>query len=650
MVAVWGARPVSNVEGGIEDELQDPGFDPSNDYRVNPMINLNNLVRLNSSKNLFANAYVEYSILSNLKLRVTGGITDNNFRNESFNNSRTQYGHPLQANGVNGSLSFAKTNSWLNENTLSWNNKSKIHKLNVLAGFTAQAGKSDRYGMTAIQLPNEKLGVSGLDEGLLQPTSATSSNWTMSSFLSRVNYTLNSKYLFTASLRADGSSKFAEANHWSYFPSAAASWRFSEENFLKNSNFLSEGKLRLSYGATGNNRVSDFGYLSSFGLPIGNSYVFNNSYMAGIVPTNLGNNDLKWETTKQTNIGIDLGFFNQRIELAVDAYRKTTSDLLLNASLPGSSGFDRAFKNIGSVQNQGLEISLSTTNIKTRNFNWNSNFNISFNQSKVLGLAENQESLLSPVGFDQSWRSIPAYIAKLGRPLGQLYGYIHDGVYNFNDFNRTVSGGYILKDEVTTNGNTRDKIQPGDIKYRDINGDKRVDANDYTVIGRGLPIHYGGFTNNLTYKNFDLNIFFQWSYGNDILNANKIWFEGGRGNSTFNQYASYKDRWTPENPNSTLYRARGYFGGGYSSALVEDGSYIRLKTISLGYNFDNKLLKSLKIRSLRAYVSGQNLLTWTNYSGLDPEVSAYNSALTPGYDFSTYPRAITITGGIKISF
>ncbi|MCU0395706.1 MAG: SusC/RagA family TonB-linked outer membrane protein, partial [Chitinophagaceae bacterium] len=435
-----------------------------------------------------------------------------------------------------------------------------------------------------------------------------------------------------------------------YFPSAALSWRFSEENWFRNSTVLSDGKLRVSYGTTGNNRVADFGYLTAFGLPNDNSYVFNNSYMAGIVPTTLGNTDLRWETTKQTNIGVDLGFFDDRIQLTVDAYRKTTSDLLLNAELPGSSGFRNAFKNIGSVENSGLEFSLNTINIKKRNFSWSSSFNISFNESKVVGLAENQESLTSAIRWDQSFQNIPAYIAKLGMPMGQMYGYIWDGVYTYDDFNRTISGGYILKDNVPTNGNTRDKIQPGDIKYRDINGDLVVDSRDYTVIGRGLPIHFGGFNNNFTYKNFDLNIFFQWSYGNDILNANSLWFQGGRANSTMNQYASYIDRWSPENTNTNIYRTKGYFGGGYSTMVVEDGSYLRLKTVSLGYNFDPKWLRKMKIRSLRAYVSGQNLLTWTNYSGLDPEVSAYNSALTPGFDFSTYPRARTITGGVKISF
>jgi TonB-linked SusC/RagA family outer membrane protein len=595
------------------------------------------------------NAYAEYAILPSLKLRVTGGVVDNQNRNEAFNNSRTQTGMPGSNDEINGSVSFPQSSSWLNENTLTWNKSLNNHSINVLGGFTAQGGKSSNFGMKANHLLNEELGISGLDEGLAQPLTASSSSWTLASFLGRVNYSYKSKYLLTASFRADGSSKFTEANHWSYFPSAALAWRFSSENFLKNSRILSDGKLRVGYGATGNNRVGDFSYLTTFGLPNAATYVFGNAYVNGIVPTNLGNSDLKWESTAQTDLGLDLDFLQQRISLSIDAYQKKTTDLLLNASLPNSTGFDKAFKNIGSVRNRGLEFTLSTVNVKKRDFSWSSSFNISFNQSKVLGLTENQEALQSAISWDGGWSGVSAYIAKLGMPLGLMYGYICDGVYSYNDFDKTVSGNYILKDNVTANGNTRDKIQPGDIKYRDLNGDLKVDAKDYTIIGRGAPIHYGGFTNNFMYKNFDLNVFFQWSYGNNILNANRLLFDGGR-NMGMNQFASYANRWTPENSNSDRYRVKGYFGGGYSTYVVEDGSYLRLKTVSLGYNLDKRLLKKCKINGLRVYVAAQNLYTWTHYSGMDPEVSAYPSALTPGFDFSTYPRARTTTVGLNLTF
>ncbi len=650
MVAIWGARPVSPDVDDPEDMLFDPTINSATDYRVNPVVNQKNLVRNNRVQNFTVNAYAEYAILPNLKLRISGGVVQNIGENELFNNSQTQYGNPRSLDGVNGSITFPKNSSWLNENTLNWNKTfGKAHTLNAVAGFTAQEGKTSSYGMRATQLPNEELGLSGLDEGILQPISATSSLWSMASYLGRVNYSYKSKYLFTASFRADGSSKFSADNKWSYFPSGAFSWRFSKEKFLVNSKILSEGKFRISYGQTGNNRVSDFAYLTLMRLtnPL---YVFNNNYQSGVEAAQLGNRDLRWENTRQIDMGVDLGFFDQRLNITADVYQKTTPDLLLNADLPTSTGFTTVFKNVGSVRNQGLELSLNSVNIQKAKFSWSSSFNISFNKSEVLKLAEDQEALLSNINWDQNWRNTPAYIAKLGMPLGMMYGFIWDGVYTYDDFNRTGTGGYILKDNVTTNGNNRDRIQPGDIKYRDLNGDKMVNANDYTIIGRGLPIHYGGLTNNFTYGDFDLNVFFQWSYGNDILNTNLVYFGANETHSSRNLFAFYKDRWTPQNPDSKIPRLKGYRGGGYSSYMVEDGSYLRLKTVSLGYNVNNRLLKKVKIRSLRAYVAAQNLITWTNYTGLDPEVSAYNSALTPGFDFSTYPRARTITFGLNLSF
>jgi hypothetical protein len=250
--------------------------------------------------------------------------------------------------------------------------------------------------------------------------------------------------------------------------------------------------------------------------------------------------------------------------------------------------------------------------------------------------------------YDNNVRTLPAFIAKIGRPLGLMYGPIWDGVYQYSDFDQTPSGGYVLKSTESNNGSS---VNPGTIKYRDINGDGTVNNNDFTVIGRGLPIHTGGFNNNFAYNGFDLNIFFQWSYGNNILNANKLVFEGSE-KPGLNQFASYADRWTPDNPSNTLYRARagGPVANSFSSRIIEDGSYLRLKTVSLGYSLNNTLLEKWHIRSLRVYVAAQNLYTWTKYSGMDPEVSIYNSVLTPGVDFSAYPRASTLVFGVNVSF
>lgn len=654
MYSVWGYRPfsVDNKSGILlEDALFDPGIDGSNDYRFNPVVNLENLVKNNVTKDIIAQAFAEYAITAELKLRVTGGINNSMLKRETFYNSKTFYGGPTSSVGVNGAVYFVESNSWLNENTLAWNKSfNEDHNLNILGGFTAQHREYSNYGVSATQLPNESLGVSGLDEGAPEVVTATSSYWNLSSFLGRVNYGYKSKYLLTASFRTDGSSKFNRINHWSYFPSAAFAWRLSNENFMKGIDNISDAKLRISYGVTGNNRVGDFAYLSSMGLPMSSSYTINNTPIRGVVPVAIGNPNLKWETTAQFDIGLDLGLFDQLIILTADAYHKKTKNLLLNATLPTSTGYTNAFKNIGSMLNEGIEFTLNTVNITNRDFSWNSSFNIAFYRNKVLALNENQDFFTTGLSWDNLWVSTPAYIAEVGQPIGLMYGYIWEGVYQYSDFDK-IGNIYTLKSSVPTNGNTRANIKPGDIKYQDRNGDGVVNAKDYTVIGRGFPKNTGGFINNFTYKNFDLNIFLQWSYGNDLLNANRIAFDGNsltKGN--LNQYSSYEDRWSSENTNSKNFRTKGFFGGGYSSRFVEDGSYLRLKTVSLGYNLPFETLQKRSIKSFRLYVSAQNLITWTNYSGMDPEVSVYETALTPGFDYSAYPRARTITFGINVNF
>lgn len=651
MYSVWGYKPVD--AGGADpdlDALFDDDVNPANDYRANPILNLKNTYNVNIGRSLISNAYLDYELIPGLKFRASGGIVSNEGENRLFSNNMTSSGRGT--NGQNGRIDYTKTFNWLSENTLTWNKQfNKKHSLNILGGFTLQKGTSKSYGRGANKIP-EGLGLAeGLDQGIAYRIDPFQSLWTMGSFLSRVNYNYDSRYLLTASIRADGSSKFPSENHWGYFPSAALAWNFKNEKFLTNSNLLSEGKLRFSYGQTGNNRVGDFDYLTKYYNPVGSAYAFNNQYIDGIVATNLGNDKLKWETTEQTDLGLDLGFFKQRINLTAEVYKKTTKDLLLRADLPTSSGFTTAFKNIGSVENKGLELTLSTVNIKTPNFNWNTSINISFNRGKVLGLSDNQTELTSYISWDSPFNTIPGYIAKVGGPLGEMYGLISEGTYKLSEFDQPTPGKYVLKPGIVTNGNAAGLIQPGDVKYKDINGDGVVTAKDYTVIGHGLPKHTGGFTNNFSYKGFDLNVFFQWSYGNDLMNANRIKFEGGGGNY-LNQFASYADRWTFANPDSDLPRVKGFQGAtsGYTSANVEDGSYLRLKTVSLGYTFDDKLIRRLKLRSLRFYASGQNLITWTKYSGTDPEVNTKRSALTSGFDYSAYPRARVITAGLNASF
>jgi len=652
LYSVWGYRPVTGSGVDLIDQLFDPDIDGLNDYRVNPVLSSNNELRKATTNNLRVNSYAQYAFNKNLTLKVSGGISNNLRRNDVFYNSLTYYGSPSNSNKVNGSILYTQNTSWLNENILTFAKRfNKTHNLNIVAGVTMQEDKYSRYGLAAIQLPNEALGLDGLDQGTPLPVTAESSNSRLLSFLGRVNYDYKSKYFLSATFRADGSSKFLSGKRTSYFPSGSFAWRMSKEGFMKNLLFVNDAKLRLGYGVTGNNRVGDFSYLSVLEFPIGGAYGFNNAISTGAIPLTYGNPDLKWESTAQANIGYDLSLFKDRISITADVYRKNTYDLLLNADLPYTTGYASAFKNIGKVRNEGLEFTLNTRNIDHKNFKWSSAFNISFNRSKVMALNEGQTFRTSSIAWENSYNSTPLYMARVGEPISQFYGYVFNGVYQYSDFNEATPGVYTLKDNVANNGNTRNTIQPGDIKYKDLNGDNVVDSKDQTVIGRGQPIHMGGFTNNFTYKNFDLSVFLQWSYGNDIYNANRMIFEGNMLNKkNLNQFAEYANRWTPDNQSNTLYRVKGQGPTVYSSRLIEDGSYLRVKTVSLGYNFGAEFLKKASLKSLRIAASGQNLFTFTNYKGMDPEVSVRNSALTPGFDYSAYPRARAIVFSINTSF
>ncbi|MFC6997269.1 SusC/RagA family TonB-linked outer membrane protein [Rufibacter roseus] len=649
---VWAFRPVTgdptlNPLDLLENAETDQ--DRSDNHTFNPVMTVNNEIRDNNFETLIGNGYLEYKVLKELTLKVTGGVTRSNREYNIFNGPNT-----LSAqfnNRVNGGITTFKSNTWTNENTLTYIKRfATDHLVNAVAGFTSQGSKSSGFGAYAIQLPNDNLGLSGLNEGVPNSISSSSSEWTMSSFLGRVNYNYKSKYFLTASFRADGSSKFSKNNRWSYFPSTAVSWRLDDEEFMKSLPFVSTAKLRASWGITGNNRVGDFAYLPKITLPQNAGYYFNNTPNVGSYASDLGNEDLRWESTEATDFGVDLAFFNHRLSVTVDFYRKTTFDLLLYANLPTSTGYSRGLKNVGKTRNQGVELALGFEPIRGKEFTWSTDFNITFNRSRVLALAQNEERIFSLIPFDYAWQDIPAYVAKLNEPVAQIYGLIWDGVYHYEDFDMSPSGAYVLKETVPTNGAPRANIRPGDIKYKDINGDGIISITDKTVIGDPNPVHFGGLSNNFSYKGFDLHLFFQWSYGNDIINANRVYLESGW-RYGMNQFATFADRWTPENSESNIPRANGQTGiTSYSSRFVEDGSFLRFKTTQLTYTIPRHLTERIKINTLKVYVAAQNLYTWTNYTGYDPEVSVRPGALTPGFDYSAYPRARTTTLGVNVTF
>lgn len=666
--SVWGYRPVTYPNKSMDallNDVMDDAIDSSNDYRFNPIRSLKEEYRKAYINNLQLNGYVSYEFMKGLKLKVSGGYTYDARKNDQFNNSKTRYGGPTSTDKVNAQVIRSERLTWLNENTLTWQtNIKKRHFFNTLVGITFQNSDYEYYSIKATHLPNESLGMAGLSEGTLSSSSSVKSSWAMMSYLASLKYNYKSKYYATASFRADGSSKFSKKNRYGYFPSGSLAWNFMEEKFMKPfKKVLDSGKLRLSWGLTGNNRIGEYDYyallamlkdrqgdyVSNGSIPSGVYPFDNNMGSVGIVPISLPNEDLKWETTEQWNLGLDLSFLAGRINVTADLYRKTTRDLLLDASLPLSSGYYSATKNIGKVRNDGLELSLSTLNYDAHGFRWSTDFNIAFNKNKVLELAENQYALTSAARFDQSYNSQPSYIAKVGMSMGMMYGYLYEGTYKYDDFIRSGNS-YTLKSNVphfASESNT----QPGMPKYKDVNADGVIDSRDRTIIGRGLPVHTGGFTNNFAYKGFDLSVFFQWSYGNDIMNANKLFFENGAYKKDLNQYASYADRWTPENSESNMPAAtKSSSNNVISSRIIEDGSFLRLKTVTLGYTIPKAAITKAGLSNARVYLAAQNLWTWTNYSGYDPEVSVRNSALTPGLDFSSYPRAFTFSLGVNLGF
>ncbi|MBB5284270.1 TonB-linked SusC/RagA family outer membrane protein [Rhabdobacter roseus] len=652
---VWAYRPLSGSEFDLVDEIADPANITASDVRLNPLVTVQNDYTKDVSTDFSANGYLSYAITDALTLRLTGITNSRINRADRYYNSNTPQGSPLNPNnvrGVNGSVSYGEINVWSSENTLTYHKELNAQNtLNVVGGFSLQSTKTEGYGFAAQNLPNEGLIMNGLDEGVPYSGTAYSSANTLASFFGRANFNHQSKYLLTVTFRGDGSSKFAPQNRWGYFPSAAVAWNMSNEDFLKSSTLISNSKLRFSYGVTGNNRVGDFDWTERLSQTI-NGYSYNNGTpTSAINPANMANQNLRWEKTAQMDLGYDLGLFRNRVELTVDLYQKITNDLLLRADLPTSSGFSSAFKNIGKLKNEGIELSLFTVNMAKKDFSWRSNFNISFNKNQILELTEGQQLLQNSVSFESQF-SAPLYVSAIGQPAGMFYGYVFDGVYQYEDFLNPAPGVYVLRNELPTNGNARTAIQPGDIKYQDTNGDGVVNSLDMIVIGRGQPIHTGGFSNSFTYKGFSLDAFFQWSYGNQIYNANRLTFEGNsNGRHEMNQFASYVNRWSPENQTNANYRAGGQGPIGYhSSRVLEDGSYLRLKTLALSYSIPQRIVSKLSIANLSLTMSAQNLLTWTRYSGMDPEVSARNSVLTPGFDFSAYPQARTVLFGLNATF
>jgi len=507
--------------------------------------------------------------------------------------------------------SKTKDNVWLNENILSYNKTIGKNVFGAVAGYTIQ---ESNYSLKPYA---ESRFIDATSGAAIAPTLAvnvnTDAQWAKQSYLGRITYAYDSKYLFSSNFRADGSSRFAPGHRFGYFPSFSAGWRISRENFMKDSKTINDLKLRGSWGQVGNDEgIGDYAYLKLYQITAQNSY--NLSQPA--------NELLSWEKTTQTNIGIDLTMFDSRVTFTADAYLKKTNDLLINVQLPPSTGLGTQALNVGSMENKGLEFSLSTKNFQKDKFTWTTDLNISFNKNKVTSLG----SATSSLDYAGLYERDAAVKVVAGRPLGSFYGYVYTGV----------------------------NAQTGAAMYQDTNGNGvtgSADPADRTFIGNAQPKYTYGVNNNLTYGNFGLSLFFQGVQGSQLFNASRLDLEGMY--DTKNQSTEVLNRWTTPGQITNIPKAlvASSENSLTSSRFVENASYLRLKTATLSYNFGKTTLGNWKMDKLMIFASSYNLLTFTKYSGLDPEVSRYTSN-TPdmGVDYGTYPQSRTFIFGVNVGF
>jgi TonB-linked SusC/RagA family outer membrane protein len=530
------------------------------------------------------------------------------------------------------------------------------------------------------------MGLNSGATGAASISSKLSTETKLASFFGRFNYRFDERYLFTFTMRADGSSKFAKGNRWGYFPAAVFAWRMSEENFMENTKeWLSNLKLRLSYGTAGNNRIGNTMYKLDY-----KSYTGSKFYGVGdtqnpyYVATNslLPNPDLKWETTVTRNLGIDFGFWNERLTGTFDVYWNSTKDLLIQSAIV-APGYTLKQENVGETSNKGIELSLNGLILKHKDYSLSANFNIGFNKNRVESLADGitEQSYNSGV-FGTDIQSTYEYLVRVGQPIGLIYGYVTDGYYTTDDFTGydATTNTYTLKDGVPTNGLIQ-WVRPGSLKLKDLDGDGKITAsNDRKIIGKTAPKFTGGFGLNATWKGFDLSAMFNFVYGNKIYNADKIvtsqTYTATTNFSNLQSYMNSSNRYTyldangqivtdlatlkamNEGANAKQYWAPASLGDRtpiLHSWAIEDGSFIRLQNLTLGYTIPKNLTQKFACNQLRVYCTLNNVFCLTDYSGYDPEVnsparSSSSSGVMPGIDFSSYPKSFSWTAGVNLTF
>lgn len=572
------------------------------------------------TQTLLGNIYSNIRLMEGLELRTTLGTNIINQRVDYYGGRTLNYISRNQ--GGDASIENNRHNSWQFENYLTYiKDIDDNHSINALLGLSWQ--HVDFFGATARaqRFQDDYFGYNNLGAGA-NPVAASSgtSAYGLNSYFGRINYNLMEKYLVTFTGRIDGSSKFGAANRYAVFPSAALAWRVSEEDFLKNNASIYNLKLRTSYGMTGNSEITAYQSLAGLG---NYSVIFNGARAIGIGVNRLANPDLQWEKTQQVDIGIELGLFDGRLNFEADVYRKLTTDMLLSAPVPSSSGYSTVTSNIGSMENKGFEFAINSVNISKDQFSWTTDFNISLNKNKVIALTGGADIFSG------------SSIIREGEPVGSFFGFVHQGTWGSNEEDEAAK--YLKK--------------PGDIKYQDVDGNGVINDNDRVIIGNGIPDGFGTLLNTFTYKNFSLTVDLQFMYGNDVLYRSKHSAEDRQGIA--NSFKTVLNAWTPENQNTNIAELRPVSAGyntNNDTDRVQDGSFIRGRNLLLAYNFNPSVLEKLHLNRLRVYASAQNFFLTTKFEGYDPEVSTSGSPFDQGVDLYAYPKPRVFMLGINVGF
>ncbi len=653
-------RPTGGINGTDAEliEGEDPLYeDDESNPMQNPLITAREETDDRTTRNLQINAGFTFRFNRHWYFRSNLGSRYRIMRREQFygENSAT-----AKRSSINGSIQYTENMTFQISNVLNYEYKVRKHRLTWMLGQEYVMRNAQWARSAVTNFPNNDIGLD--DMGLGTPGSITSNvNYDdrLLSFFTRLNYNFGEKYIVQATLRADGSSKFSTSHKWGIFPAVSASWRLIEEDFIKNLNAFSDLRLRAGYGLAGNNNIASY---LSLDLLESASYPSGETVSPGYIPSSIPNTELQWESNRTFNVGLDLGFFRQRLTVTPEFYLNRSSHLLLDSKVPMSSGFVTMMRNIGRTRNIGVDLTVTSVNIDKKGFTWTTSLNLSHNRNKVVALSGEDSFLEEAVfGYNQN-----THIIEVGKSVGQFYGFKTVGLYQVEDFiYDEASGTYTLRDDVPG----RSGVQPGYWKFEDVNGDGEIDDNDRTVIGNANPLFFGGITNNFSWKGLDLSIFFSFSYGAEVLNATKLTnTKTGMTNKNVLAIADSGNRWmtidaggssitdpatlAALNKGKTVASvADSEQGDNYvHSWAVEDASYLRLSNVTLGYTFPSKWMKKIKVRKLRIYVTGSNLFCLTPYTGFDPEVSTRGNTLTPGVDFGAYPRSRTFVAGLNITF